>query len=108
MAAPPNKTSQFQQIANAHTVQILNKTKAAEDAYTTLTGYDPIGSGVLNSFTWNDPTGNQYVYTNGAGEINFKGSSYSSLSPEDKKLFFLYLKKFVVEAFKEYDKIYNF
>jgi hypothetical protein len=107
MAAPPNKTSQYQQIANAHSVELYNKAKAAQDAYQTLAQYDFEGTGFLSGHTWTDPTGNIYTYNNGAGEITFNSTVYSSLSSADKKLFFVYLKKFIVECLKKYDLDYN-
>jgi hypothetical protein len=104
MAAPLNQTSQYQQIANAHTVELLNKAKAASDAYQALSQYNFEGYGTLAAHSWTDPTGHVYAFTAGSGEITWDGTAYSSLGSDDKKLFFVYLKKFIIESMKRYDK----
>jgi hypothetical protein len=107
MAAPINRSSQYAQITQAHTVNLLNKTKMAEDAYQTIAQYDFEGNGPLSSHTWTDPTGRVYGFTNGAGEITLDTVAYSGLNPADKKAFFLYLNKFVIECMNRYDIDYN-
>jgi hypothetical protein len=107
MAALINRTSRSQQIAEAHTVQLLNKAKMADDAYITLVQYDFNGAGQLTSHSWTDPTGNTYEFTSGAGEIRFNSTGYGSLNPNDKKLFFRYLNKFVFQFLKKYDEDFN-
>jgi hypothetical protein len=107
MAAPVNQTSQYQQIANAHSVELYNKAKAAEDAYLTLSQYDFEGVGLLSAHSWTDPTGNVYSFTSGGGEIVFNSTVYSSLTSAEKRLFFVYLDKFIVECMKQYDIDYN-
>ena len=107
MAAPQNKSSQYHQITDAHSVELLNKAKAADDAYQALVTYDFGGTGVLSAHTWTDPTGHVYDFTTGSGEIRWDGTFYSNLNPSDKKLFFVYLRKFIVECMKRYDVDYN-
>jgi hypothetical protein len=102
-----NKTSQFEQIASAHSVELYNKAKAAADAYQTLSQYNFEGVGALSAHSWTDPTGNVYSFTAGGSEIVFNSTAYSSLSSADKKLFFVYLNKFIVECMKQYDIDYN-
>jgi hypothetical protein len=107
MAAPINQTSQYQQIANAHSVELYNKAKAAEDAFQTLSQYNFEGIGTLSAHSWTDPTGNVYSYTAGGSEIVFNSTAYSSLTSADKRLFFVYLDRFIVECLKQYDLDYN-
>jgi len=107
MAAPLNKSSEYFQITQAHSVELLNKNKMAEDAYQAIEQYNFEGTGTLSSHSWTDPTGRVYSYTSGAGEISFDGTAYSSLNPINKRAFFVYLKKFISQCMKRYDEEYN-
>jgi hypothetical protein len=110
MAAPADKSSRAVQITQAHTIELLNKTKRANDAYFALAQYDFNGIGVFAAaapFDWTDPVGNVYRFSNGAGEILLNGNAYSALSSADKQQFFMYLDKFIVACMKQYDIDYN-
>ena len=108
MAAPVNQTSQYQQIANAHSVELYNKAKAAEDAYQTLAQYDFEGVGSMPSpITWTAPTGVVFQFDSSAGELQYASTTYSSLTPAQKREFFQYLPKFITVCMKTYDDTYN-
>lgn len=79
----------------------------AEDAYQVIAQYDFEGNGTLSGHSWTDPTGRVYNFTTGAGEITLDTVPYSGLNPADKKAFFLYLNKFVIECMNRYDIEYN-
>lgn len=110
MAAPVDKSSRAYEITQAHTIELLNKTKRANDAYLALAQYDFEGTGAFATggpFNWTDPLGNVYQFSNGAGEILLNGAAYSALSSADKQQFFMYLDKFIVACMKQYDIDYS-
>lgn len=110
MAGSANKSTAYQKIADAHTVELLNKNALAEDAYTTISQYNFNGLGgfaTVTPFEWTDPTGKSYRYISGAGELQFESTGYSSLSSGEKQQFFLYLKQFIHACLKQYDIDYN-
>jgi hypothetical protein len=108
MPATLNQTSQYQQIANAHSVELYNKAKAAEDAYVTLSQYDFEGLGSMPSpIDWTAPTGVVFTFDNSAGELQYASTPYSSLTSAQKREFFLYLPKFITVCMKAYDDFYS-
>jgi hypothetical protein len=108
MAAPVNQTSQYQQIANAHSVELYNKAKAADDAYQTVLQYDFEGLGSMPSpINWTAPTGVIFTFDNSSGELQYASTVYSSLTSAQKREFFQYLPKFITVCMKAYDDNYS-
>jgi hypothetical protein len=109
MAAPiVNEASLESQIAEAHTVELQNKDFRALNAYNVLFNYDFNGLGAMPSpINWTAPTGLIFRYDNGAAELQYDGTTYSSLTPAQKREFFQYLPKFIVQCMKAYDDAYN-
>jgi hypothetical protein len=108
MPATLNQKSQYQQIANAHSVELYNKTKAAEDAYLTLALYNFEGVGSMPSpITWTAPTGVVFQFDSSAGELQYASTVYSSLTSAQKREFFQYLPKFITVCMKAYDDFYS-
>ena len=109
MAAPPNKTFIEGQIITQHNVDLQNKDQRALYAFVMLSQYDFQGStGAMPSpITWTAPTGVVFQYDNGAGELQYASTAYSSLTPAQKREFFQYLPKFITICMKTYDDTYN-
>ena len=108
MAAPVNQTSQYQQIANAHSVELKNKAKAAEDAYLTLSQYNFEGLGSMPSpINWTAPTGVVFTFDSALGELQYASTVYSSLTTAQKREFFQYLPKFIQACLDAYDNAYS-
>jgi hypothetical protein len=108
MAAPINQTSQYQQIANAHSVELYNKAKAAEDAFQTLVQYNFEGLGLMPSpINWTAPTGVVFTFDSSSSELQYASTVYSSLTSAQKREFFQYLPKFITVCMKAYDDFYS-
>ena len=108
MPATLNQTSQYRQIANAHSVELYNKAKAAEDAYLTLAQYNFEGVGSMPSpINWTAPTGIVFTFDSSSGELQYASTVYSSLTSAQKREFFLYLSKFIQVCLDAYDDAYN-
>jgi len=108
MPAPLNKTSQYQQIANAHSVELYNKAKAADDAYQTVLQYDFEGLGLMPSpINWTAPTGVVFTFDSSSSELQYASTVYSSLTSAQKREFFQYLPKFITVCMKAYDDFYS-
>lgn len=108
MAAPVNQTSQYQQIANAHSVELYNKAKAAEDAFQTLVQYNFEGLGLMPSpINWTAPTGVVFTFDSSSSELQYASTVYSSLTSAQKREFFQYLPKFITVCMKAYDDFYS-
>jgi hypothetical protein len=108
MAAPVNQTSQYQQIANAHSVELYNKAKAAEDAFQTLAQYDFEGLGLMPSpINWTAPTGVVFTFDSSSSELQYASTGYSSLTSAQKRDFFQYLPKFIQACLDAYDDAYS-
>jgi hypothetical protein len=108
MPAPLNKTSQYQQIANAHSVELYNKAKAADDAYQTVLQYDFEGLGSMPTpIDWTAPTGVVFRFDSSVGELQYASTPYSSLTSAQKREFFQYLPKFIAVCMNAYDINYN-
>lgn len=108
MPAIINRTFVEGQIVDHHQVELQNKLQRATSAYNLIDTYDWNGTGAMPSpITWTSPTGKDFRYTSGLGELEYDSTVYSSLSPAQKREFFLYLPKFITECLKAYDDAYN-
>ena len=108
MPAILNQTSQYQQIANAHSVELYNKAKAAEDAFQTLVQYnfESVGS-MPTPIDWTAPTGVIFRFDSSSTELQYGGTAYSALTPAQKREFFQYLPKFIQFCLETYDDTYS-
>ena len=108
MPAPPNRTTPEARIADSHAVELQNKAQRAAAAYNLIDTYDWNGSGVMPSpIIWTSPTGKDFRFTAGTGELEYDSTVYSSLTSANKREFFQYLPKFITECLKAYDDAYN-
>ena len=109
MAAPiVNEASLESQIAEAHTVELQNKDFRALNAYNVLFNYDFNGLGPMpRQIDWTAPTGLVFRYDNGAGELQYNRTAYSSLTPVQRRDFFQYLPKFIQACLDAYDDAYS-
>lgn len=84
----------------------LNKSNMALSAFNTMLNYNPIGSGQLNYYDWNAPSGDKFTYYSGNSEILLNDTQYSSLVADQKLIFFKWLnqfsKAFVIQYNKEF------
>jgi len=107
MAGPTNRTFIEGQIIDQHKVELQNKNERAAMAFVMLNQYDWQGTGPMPGVVWTAPTGVNFEYNNGLGEIYYNTIAYSGLSPDKKREFFQYLPKFIVQCMKAYDDTYN-
>jgi hypothetical protein len=108
MPAILDKTTIEAQILEAHDVELYNKAFRAQNAYEVLNNYDWNGTGAMPTpIDWTAPTGVVFRFDNGAGELQYNGTAYSSLTPAQKREFFQYLPKFITVCMKAYDDSFN-
>jgi hypothetical protein len=108
MPAIINEASLEFQIAEAHSVELQNKTFRAQNAYNLLSQYDWQGTGAMPSpINWTAPTGVVFTFDNSSSELQYASTVYSSLTPAQKREFFQYLPKFITVCMKAYDDNYN-
>ena len=108
MPALINRTFVEGQIVDHHEVELQNKSQRAAAAYNLIDTYDWNGTGVMPSpITWTSPTGKDFRFAAGTGELQYDSTAYSSLTPAQKREFFQYLPKFITECLKAYDDNYN-
>lgn len=107
MPAVINQAAIEAQMLNAHSVDLQNKAFRAQNAYNLLIQYDWNGTGAMPSpIEWTAPTGLVFRYENGAGELQYASTVYSSLSSAQKRDFFQYLPKFIQACLDAYDNAY--
>ena len=108
MPAPVYNDGQTEtRILDNHTIELKNKAQRAANAYTALETYNFNGSGVMPTHTWTAPTGRDFTFTPGLGELEYDGAVYSSINSQKKKEFFQYLPRFIAECMKNYDLTYG-
>ena len=107
MAAPPNRTFIEGQIIDHHAIDLQNKQVRADSAFIMLDTYNWNGTGSMPPFTWTAPTGKNFTYSPGLGELEYAGTVYSGLNSDKKVEFFQYLPRFIAECMKRYDQAYN-
>lgn len=107
MAAPVNRTFIEGQLIDHHAIELQNKNDRALSAYTLLDQYNWNGTGNMPSFNWTAPTGLDFTFSPGSGQLEYAGSAYSALSSVKKREFFQYLPRFIAECMKRYDEVYN-
>jgi len=95
-----------------HSVELQTKDNRALTIYNNLStyDYDPVtASRPMVNFSWQVPTNNKTIEFNaGAGEMYYEGTAYSSLSSEQKVVFWQWIYKFVAACLKNYDIYYGF
>jgi len=95
-----------------HTVEIQTKDKRAYSIYLFLTQYDyDIVSNThpMPNWAYTIPTNKKIIrYENTFGEMAYDGNLYSSLSAEEKVIFWQWIDKAIVYGMKQYDKNYGF
>jgi len=103
-----DKTTIEAQILEAHDVELYNKAFRAQNAYEVLNNYDWEGTGSMPSpISWAAPTGFNFDFSSSNSEIHYASTAYSSLTPAQKREFFLYLPKFITVCMKAYDDTYS-
>ena len=108
MPAIISQTAIEAQMLNAHSVDLQNKAFRAQNAFELLSNYDFNGSGAMPTpIDWTAPTGLVFRYENGAGELQYNGTAYSSLTSAQRRDFFQYLPKFIQACLDAYDNAYS-
>ena len=107
MAGLLNHTFVEGQIIDQHKVELQNKAQRAQYAYALLNAYDWNGTGPMPAVTWVAPTGFIFYYNNSFGELYYNSTPYSGLPADQKRQFWQYLPKFIVQCMKAYDDTYN-
>ena len=107
MAGPIDHTTLEGQILDRHEIELQNKALRAQYAFALLNQYNWNGIGPMPSVVWTAPTGFQFEYNNGYGELYYNTTSYTSLPADQKRQFWQYLPKFIVECLKAYDDTYG-
>ena len=108
MPAIINRTFVEGQIIDHHEVELQNKLQRATSAYNLIDTYDWNGTGVMPSpITWTSPTGKDFRFAAGTGELQYDSTVYSSLTSAQKREFFQYLPKFIQACLDAYDDTYS-
>jgi hypothetical protein len=103
-----DKTTIEAQILEAHNVELQNNAFRAQNAFELLNIYDWQGTGVMPSpIDWTAPTGVVFRFDSSGSELQYGGTVYSSLTPDKRREFFLYLPRFITVCMKTYDDTYN-
>jgi hypothetical protein len=94
-----------------HSVELQTKANRVQAIYNCLQSYDYTNSGgsyPMPDFDWAIPTNGVSIrYRNSIGEIEYNYNPYSSLSPQDRIVFWKWIDKFIVQCLKNYDINYN-
>jgi hypothetical protein len=90
-----------------HTDFLSLKINIAASAYSALKDYNFNLSGQMPNFSWTTPTSRAIAYDSSAGELQYNSTGWSSLSSEDKAVFFRWLPHFMRECLKNYDITYG-
>jgi len=95
-----------------HTVEIQTKDNRAFTIYNNLYSYDydpATSSHPMPGWAYRIPTNKKtIVFEPGTGEMILDSNVYSSLSVEEKVIFWQWIDKAIVYGMKQYDKTYGF
>jgi hypothetical protein len=95
-----------------HSVELQTKDNRAQTIYNNLQSYDydPVSAThPMPGWGYIIPTNKKIiVYEPGVGEMILDSTVYSSLTPEEKVIFWQWIDKAIVYGMKEYDKAYGF
>jgi hypothetical protein len=95
-----------------HTVEIQTKDNRAATIYNNLQSYDydpTTATHPMQGWGYKIPTNKKtIVYEPGVGEMILDSTVYSSLTSEEKVIFWQWIDKAIVYGMKEYDKAYGF
>lgn len=94
-------------VLDANDRYLQNYVARENNSYNYVFNYTFGGSGAMPNHTWTAPSGNFFRFDTSFGQFEMDSTAFSSMSANQKKIFFRYLQKFVGECIKNYNETYN-
>ena len=107
MPAILNIASPEKKVLDANDRYLQNYFTRENNAYVYLINYSFGGVGGMVNHTWTAPSGNVFAFDTLGGGFSMDTTAFSSLTTDEKVIFFRYLQKFVGECIKNYNLTYN-
>lgn len=106
MPAPTNIANPEKKVLDANDRYLQTYFNRENNSYNYLLSYDYDGSSPMVNHTWTAPSGNVFDFDTSGG-FSMDTTPFSSLTTDEKVIFFRYLQKFVGECIKNYNLTYN-